>query len=116
MTVVIHHNTKCGTSRKVLAMIRESGIDPVVLDYLADGWTRAQLQGLFAAAGLTPRDAMRTQRSPAKDLGLLEPDVTNDAILDAMLEHPVLVNRPIVCSPKGVRLCRPAERVHELLD
>lgn len=116
MTIVIHHNPACGTSRNVLEIIRASGTEPVVIDYLNEGWTRAQLLALFAAADLTPRDALRTSKSPAEALGLTDPTVPDAALLDAMLEHPVLVNRPIVCSPKGVRLCRPSERVLDLLD
>jgi arsenate reductase len=116
MMIVIHHNPDCGTSRNVLALIEASGETPVVIDYLTEGWTRPQLLGLFAVAGLTPRAALRETKSPAKELGLLEPDVSDDAILAAMLEYPVLVNRPIVCSPKGVRLCRPSESVLDLLD
>lgn len=116
MTVVIHHNSKCGTSRKTLEMIRACGVEPIVLDYLEDGWSKSQLIGLFAAASITPLEAMRKKRSPAEELGLLEPGISDDAILDAMVEHPMLVERPIVCSPKGVRLCRPAETVQELLD
>ncbi len=114
--IVIHHNPNCGTSRNVLAIIEASGETPVVIEYLKEGWSRAQLLGLFAAAGLTPRDALRETKSPAKELGLLEPGVSDEAILAAMLEHPVLVNRPIVCSPKGVRLCRPSELVLDLLE
>jgi arsenate reductase len=98
MTIVIHHNPGCGTSR------------------LKEGWTRPQLLALFAAAGLTPRTALRTSKSPAEDLGLTDPSVDDETILAAMLEHPVLVNRPIVASPKGVRLCRPSEAVLELID
>lgn len=116
MTIVIHHNPDCGTSRNVLEIIRASGAEPVVIPYLETGWTRAQLLALFAAAGLTPRTALRETKSPAAELGLLEEGVPADAILDAMLEHPVLVNRPIVCSPRGVRLCRPSEAVLDLLD
>ncbi len=114
--IVIHHNPDCGTSRNVLAIIEASGEVPVVIEYLKEGWTQAQLLGLFAASSLTPRAALRETKSPAKELGLLEPGVSDEAILAAMLEHPVLVNRPIVCSPKGVRLCRPSERVLDLLD
>ncbi len=113
--IVIHHNPDCGTSRNVLAIIEASGERPIVLEYLKDGWTQPQLLGLFAAAGLTPRTALRETKSPAKELGLLEPGVSEEAILAEMLEHPVLVNRPIVCSPKGVRLCRPSEAVLDLL-
>ncbi|WP_126974553.1 arsenate reductase (glutaredoxin) [Frigidibacter oleivorans] len=116
MTIVIHHNPDCGTSRNVLDIIRKSGAEPVVIDYLREGWTRPQLLALFAAADLTPRQALRETKSPAKELGLLDEDVTDSAILDAMLAHPVLVNRPIVCSPKGARLCRPSETVLDLLD
>ena len=116
MTVVIHHNPDCGTSRNVLAIIKASGVEPVVIPYLDTGWTRGQLLGLFAAAGLTPRSALRVKRSPAEALGLLAPEVGDEALLDAMLEHPILVNRPIVCTPKGVRLCRPSEAVLDLLD
>lgn len=115
MTIVIHHNPACGTSRNTLEMIRASGQEPVIIEYLKVGWTRPQLLALFAAADLTPREALRTSKSPAEELGLLEPNVTDEALLDAMLEHPVLVNRPIVASPKGVRLCRPSELVLDLL-
>ena len=114
--IVIHHNPDCGTSRNVLAIIEASGKTPTVIEYLKEGWTRPQLLGLFAAAGLTPRSALRETKSPAKELGLLEAGVSDEAILEAMLEHPVLVNRPIVCSPKGVRLCRPSEAVLDLLE
>ena len=113
--VVIHHNPNCGTSRQTLAAIREAGIEPVVVPYLETGWTRPQLQALFAAAGLTARQALRTGADEAKTLGLLDETVGEDALLDAMLAHPILVNRPLVATPKGVRLCRPSERVLELL-
>ncbi len=116
MTIVIHHNPDCGTSRNVLEIIRASGEEPTVIEYLNTGWTRPQLLALFAAADLTPRTALRTTKSPAGELGLLDPSVPDEAILEAMLVHPVLVNRPIVCSPKGVRLCRPSETVLDLLD
>lgn len=114
--IVIHHNPECGTSRNVLAFIRASGTEPVVIDYLSEGWTRPQLLALFAAADLTPRTALRETKSPAAELGLLDAGVSDETILDAMLAHPILVNRPIVSTPKGVRLCRPSERVFELLD
>lgn len=116
MNIVIHHNPDCGTSRNVLAIIEASGETPVVIDYLRTGWTRPQLLALFAAAGLTPRTALRTTKSPAGELSLLDPSVDDETLLSAMLEHPVLVNRPIVCSPHGVRLCRPSETVLDLLD
>jgi arsenate reductase (glutaredoxin) len=116
MTVVIHHNPDCGTSRNVLSIIEACGYEPVAIDYLKEGWTRPQLLALFAAADLTPRTALRETKSPAKELGLLETGVTDEDILSAMLIHPVLVNRPIVCTPKGVRLCRPSETVLALLE
>ena len=116
MRIVIHPNPACGTSRKVLEMIKTSGETPVVIEYLNEGWTRPQLLALFAAADLTPRQALRTSKSPAEELGLLDESVSDEALLDAMLEHPVLVNRPIVCSPKGVKLCRPSEEVLPLLE
>jgi len=116
MNIVIHHNPACGTSRNVLDIIRTSGAEPTVIEYLKTGWTRPQLLALFAAANLTPREALRTTKSPAQELGLLDPTISDEALLDAMLDHPVLVNRPIVCSPKGVRLCRPSEAVLDLLE
>ena len=116
MSVVIHHNPGCGTSRNVLAIIEAAGYRPTVINYLEAGWTRPQLLGLFAAAGLTPRTALRTTKSPAAALGLLGEGVDDATILDAMLVEPVLVNRPIVCTPRGVRLCRPSETVLDLLE
>jgi arsenate reductase len=116
MTIVVYHNPDCGTSRNVVRIIEAAGIQPVVIEYLDTGWTRAQLIGLFAAADITPRQALRTSKSPAEALGLLDPAIDDEALLDAMVEHPILVNRPIVCSPRGVRLCRPSEMVLDLLD
>jgi len=113
---VIYHNPDCGTSRNVLSIIRAAGHEPVVIPYIETGWTRPQLLGLFAAAELTPRAALRTTKSPAAELGLLDESVGDGTLLDAMVAHPVLVNRPIVCSPKGARLCRPSETVLDLLD
>ena len=115
MTIVVYHNPNCGTSRNTIEMIRAAGETPIVIEYLKTGWTKPQLLGLFAAAGLTPRMALRTSKSPAEELGLLDEVVTDDTLLDAMVAHPVLVNRPIVCSPMGVKLCRPSETVHALL-
>jgi arsenate reductase len=114
--IVIHHNPDCGTSRNVLSIIEATGARPVVIEYLRTGWTRPQLLGLFAAADLTPRAALRVSKSPADELGLTDPAVDEETLLSAMVEHPILVNRPIVCSPKGVRLCRPSETVLDLLD
>jgi arsenate reductase (glutaredoxin) len=114
--VVIHHNQECGTSRNVLDIVRAAGYEPVIINYLETGWTRPQLLALFAAAGLTPHMALRTTKSPAAELGLLEPGTSGNAILDAMTVHPLLVNRPIVATPNGVRLCRPSELVLDLLE
>ena len=105
--VVIHHNPDCGTSRNVLRIIEAAGYTPVVIDYLREGWTRPQLLVLFAAAGLTAREALRETKSPAADLGLLDPAISDEQLLAAMIEHPILVNRPLVATPKGVKLCRP---------
>jgi len=116
MAIVIHHNPECGTSRNVLEIIRAFAEEPIIIEYLKTGWSREQLQGLFAAADLTPRAALRTSKSPAEELGLTDPSVSDDTILDAMLKHPVLVNRPFVCTKKGVALCRPSEKVFTLLD
>jgi arsenate reductase len=110
--IVIHHNPKCGTSRNVLAIIRASGVEPVVIDYLREGWTRPQLLGLFAAAGLTARAALRANVPEAAGLETAD----EEALIAAMVAHPVLVNRPIVCSSIGVRLCRPSEVVLDLLE
>ena len=114
--VVIHHNPDCGTSRNVLAIIEAAGYAPVVINYLRDGWTRPQLLALFAAAGITAREALRETKSPAQELGLLAESVSEDQLIAAMIEYPILVNRPIVATPKGVRLCRPSELVLDLLD
>ncbi len=116
MSVVIYHNPKCGTSRNVVKFAKDAGVDPVIIPYLDTGWTRPQLQVLFDAAGLRPREALRVSNSPAEELGLTDPAVTDDALLDAMVAHPILVNRPIVCTPKGVALCRPGEKLFDLLD
>lgn len=114
--VVIHHNPDCGTSRNVLSILRAAGYQPVIIEYLQDGWTQSQLLALFAAANLTPHQALRIARSPAEEMGLTAPGVSAQQLLDAMIRHPILVNRPIVCTPKGVRLCRPSEAVLDLLD
>jgi len=116
VTVTIFHNPACGTSRNTLAMIRASGVEPAVVEYVAAGWDRAKLERLIAATGLSPRDVLRTKGTSAEARGLLDPDVTDAAILEAMIAEPVLVERPIVETPKGVRLCRPSEAVFDLLD
>jgi arsenate reductase (glutaredoxin) len=114
--VVIYHNPECGTSRNVVEIVRAAALEPSIVLYLETGWTRGQLLALFAAANLTPRQALRETKSPAAELGLLAPDATNEAMLEAMLVHPVLVNRPIVATPKGIKLCRPSEAVLDMLD
>lgn len=116
MNVIIHHNPDCGTSRNVVALVEACGYTPTIIEYLKQGWTRPQLLELFAAAGLTPRSALRETKSPAMALGLLNPAVPDDVLLNNMLWYPVLVNRPIVCTAKGVKLCRPSEEVLHLLD
>ncbi|GAM97583.1 arsenate reductase [alpha proteobacterium U9-1i] len=113
--VVIFHNPKCTTSSNVLDLIARAGHKPVVIEYLKTGWTEAQLHTLFAAANLTPREALRAKAKEADELGLLGPKVTDAKVFAAMLKHPVLVERPFVVTPKGVRLCRPSESVRELL-
>jgi arsenate reductase len=113
--VTIYHNPACGTSRNTLAMIREAGHEPTVVEYLKAGWTKETLRDLARRAGVSIRDLMRTRGTPAEDLGLTDPAASDDAILDAMVADPILVERPIVATPKGVKLCRPAEGVRELL-
>ena len=116
MTVTIYHNPACGTSRNVLAVIEAAGYQPHIVDYLTTGWTLDLLRPLFADAGLTARQALRETKSPAQEMGLLEDSVSEEQILAAMLTEPVLVNRPFVVTPNGTRLCRPSERVLDLLD
>jgi arsenate reductase len=113
--VTVFHNPACGTSRNVLAAIREAGHEPEVVQYLKAGWTGDELRDLFAAAGLTPREALRVKGTRAEELGLTAPEATDDQILQAMLAEPILVNRPIVRTPKGTMLVRPSERVREIL-
>ena len=114
--VTIYHNPDCGTSRNTLAMIRAAGYAPEVIDYRTVGWTRPLLDRLFAQMGITVRQAMREKNTPAAELGLLDPATPDETIIAAMLEHPLLVNRPIVVTPRGTRLCRPSEVVLDLLD
>lgn len=116
MAIVIYHNPDCGTSRNTLEMIRATGVEPTVIEYVKEGWTQPQLLGLFAAANLTPREALRVSKTPAEELGLTNADVSDAQLLAAMVENPILVNRPIVCTPKGTRLCRPSELVLDLLE
>jgi arsenate reductase len=113
--VVIYHNPACGTSRNTLAMIRNAGIEPHVVEYLKTPPSRKLLVILVERAGITPRDLLRDKGTPYAALGLGDPSLTDDALLDAMMAHPVLINRPLVVSPLGVRLCRPSEAVLDLL-
>lgn len=114
--ITIFHNPACGTSRNTLAMIRAAGYEPTVVEYLQTGWTRPQLEELLVAMQARPREILREKGTPAAELGLIEPGATDEQILDAMVEHPILVNRPIVVTPKGTKLSRPSEAVLELLD
>ncbi|WP_332657193.1 arsenate reductase (glutaredoxin) [Brevundimonas sp.] len=114
--VTVFHNPACGTSRNVVAMVEAAGYRPEVVEYLKAGWGAEQLRDLFGRAGITPREALREKGSPAAELGLLEDGVSDEAILAAMVEHPILVNRPIVTTPKGAALCRPSEAVFDLLE
>ena len=114
--VTIYHNPACGTSRNTLAMIEASGYHPAVIEYLSTGWSREDLQQLIASMGVSAKDIMREKGTPAAELGLLEAGVSDARIIDAMVAHPILVNRPIVVTPKGARLCRPSEVVFSLLE
>ncbi len=113
--ITIFHNPACGTSRNVLQMIRDAGHEPRVVEYLKTGWGRDQLTSLLARLGLKARDVLRIRGTPAEELGLTRPDVADSAILDAMVRQPILVERPIVVGPRGAGLCRPADRVTDLL-
>jgi arsenate reductase len=114
--ITIYHNPACGTSRNTLAIIEAAGYRPTVVEYLKTGWTRPGLEALFAAMDAKPRDVLREKGTPAAELGLLDPSVSDDRILDAMVAHPILVNRPIVVTPKGATLSRPSEVVLDLLE
>lgn len=114
--ITIYHNPACGTSRNTVAMVKAAGYAPTVVEYLHAGWTEAQLRDLLAATGLTARDLLREKGTPAADLGLLDPARSEADVLAAMVAHPILVNRPIVVTPKGAKLCRPSEAVLDLLD
>lgn len=115
MDVVIYHNPACGTSRNVLALIRGAGIEPHVIEYLKTPPSRALLGQLLERAGLSVRAALREKGTPFAELGLSDPALTDEQLLDAIEAHPILLNRPLVVSPKGVRLCRPSETVFDLL-
>lgn len=114
--ITIFHNPACGTSRNALAMIEATGYAPNVVEYLQAGWTRPQLEGLLSEMGATARDVLRAKGTPAEAMGLVDPAVSEEVLLAAMVAEPVLVNRPIVVTPKGTRLCRPSEAVLDLLE
>jgi arsenate reductase (glutaredoxin) len=115
MDVIIYHNPDCGTSRNALGMIRNAGIEPHVIEYMKTPPARALLKQLIERMGVTARSVLREKGTPFHDLGLGDPSLTEDQLLDAMMAYPILINRPIVVTPKGVRLCRPSEAVIELL-
>ena len=115
MPVTIYHNPLCGTSRKTLEILREAGTEPTVVEYLKAPPSRDELKRLYDKAGISPRDGLRAKEQIAAELGLTRPDVTDDEILDAMIEHPALIYRPLVETDKGVRLCRPQDLVREIL-
>jgi arsenate reductase len=115
MTVTIYHNPKCGTSRNVLAMIRRSREEPVVIEYLKNPPSRERLKELIAAMGIPVRALLRQKGTPYAELGLGDPQWTDEELIDFMIAHPILINRPIVVTPKGARLCRPSETVLDIL-
>ena len=115
LTITIYHNPDCGTSRNVLALIRNSGDEPRIIEYLKTPPSRAELVGLLQRMGMRPRELLRRKGTPYDELGLDEAKWTDDQLIDLMLEHPVLINRPIVVTARGVRLCRPSETVLEIL-
>ena len=115
MTITIYHNPACGTSRNTLAMIRASGEEPEVIEYLKTPPTRERLRELISAMGIPVRALLREKGTPYAELGLADPKWTDDELLDHMMAHPILINRPIVVAPKGVRLCRPSEAVLDIL-
>jgi arsenate reductase len=114
-TVTIYHNPACGTSRNTLAMIRNAGIEPTVIEYLKTPPTRGELEGMIRQAGLRVREAIREKGTPYAELGLDDPSLTDDQLLDAMIAHPILINRPFVVTALGGRLCRPSEAVLDIL-
>ena len=115
MKATIYHNPKCGTSRKTLEILEQSGADVTVIEYLKNPPTKAELKRLYERAGITAREGLRAKEPLAQDLDLVEGHVSDNAILDAMIENPILINRPLVETDKGVRLCRPQDRVREIL-
>ncbi|HQT67935.1 MAG: arsenate reductase (glutaredoxin) [Rhodospirillales bacterium 20-60-12] len=115
MKITIYHNPACETSRNVLGFIRAAGIEPEMIEYLKTPPTRAVLRDLIDRAGLTPRALLRQKGTPYDELGLGDPKLDDDALIDAMMQHPILINRPLVVTPDHVRLCRPSQTVHDIL-
>ena len=115
MKATIYHNARCGTSRKTLAILENEGAEVSIVDYLAHPPAKAELKRLYDRAGITAREGLRAKESLAMELGLLDPSISDDRILDAMIEHPILINRPLVETEKGVRLCRPQDEVRGIL-
>jgi arsenate reductase len=115
MDITIFHNPRCGTSRNTLALIRNTGVEPTVIDYLSTPPTREALAAMIAKSGMTVREAIRSKEAVFGELGLGDPAVSDDALLDAMIAHPILINRPFVVTPLGARLCRPSELVLDIL-
>lgn len=115
MKATIHHNPLCGTSRKTLEILQDSGADLIITEYLKTPPSRDELKRLYDRAGMSPREGLRAKEPLAQELGLTDPGVSDDSILDAMMEHPILIDRPIVETDKGVRLCRPQDKVREIL-
>ncbi len=113
--IVIYHNPDCGTSRNTLALLRDKGLEPTVVEYLTAGWSREQLEGLTLRMGVSAREILRERGTRAVEMGLTDPSTSDEAIIAAMIMDPILVNRPIVTTPKGAALCRPAELVLSLL-
>ena len=115
MDITIYHNPRCGTSRKTLELIRAAGVEPTIIDYLTNPPSHALLKAMAGAAGLPVRALLRSKEAAYAELGLADPALSDDALIDAMLAQPILIERPLVVSPKGVRLCRPSEKVLEIL-
>ncbi|MFN3727467.1 MAG: arsenate reductase (glutaredoxin) [Allosphingosinicella sp.] len=116
MSVTIYHNPACGTSRNALELMRATGVEPEVIHYLETPPSREELVSLIRRMGISPRDLIRQKGTPYAELGLSDPSLSDDQLIDAMVEHPILINRPIVVGPKGVKLCRPSEEVLSVLD
>jgi arsenate reductase (glutaredoxin) len=115
VTITVYHNPNCGTSRNVVAMIRNSGAEPTIIEYLKTPPSRDELVDLIRRAGITPRQLLRRKGTPYDDLGLDDPAIGDDTLIDLMIKHPILINRPIVVTPRGVKLCRPSEAVLDIL-